>query len=140
MPLLPIPGAVQPPAFIVKYVSLAAELAALRRSLEAVAECLTLETLDQPVERDRRLAAVLNLTAERVRLLRRAVVGAVDARELLAQHNESDAPALGDDPDILLVPGSPIPLVPKGSWASPGPHVPKSPRSSKGTRGRRGRG
>ena len=123
-----------------KYVSLAAELAAIRRSLEAVADCLNLETLDQPVERDRRLVAVLNLTAERIRLLRRAVVGAVDARELLAPHNESDAPTPGDDPDILLVPGSPSPLVPKPTWASRGPHVPHPPRRSKGTRGRRGRG
>ena len=138
---LPVRPCLQGRWVVKKLVSVGAELAAIRR-VPGGGGGLSQhgDIRPDPVERDRRLVAVLNLTAERIRLLRRSVVGAVDARELLAPHNESDAPTPGDDPDILLVPGSPSPLVPKPIRASPCPHVPHPPRSSKGTKGRRGRG
>ena len=86
-----------------KAVSLAAELAVLARVAQGVAAFLDAEEGGGVTEdRQREAVAMLCLLAERMALLRRAVVGAEDPKSLLAGFNEADAPRAGDDPDIRL--------------------------------------
>jgi hypothetical protein len=78
VPLLPVPGRLRWARRVLKKVSLAAELNVLRRAVEGVIDLLDVGTFEYAPDRRRRAAAALVLVAERVRLLRRTVVGAVD--------------------------------------------------------------
>lgn len=91
-------------------VSLADELAELVHALESaqlIAELLVTEGLPDAESRSRAprmLEAVLALTIERVRLLRKVVIGSVDVENLEARHNRAGQRQRGDDPDVLLHP------------------------------------
>jgi len=52
----------------------------------------------------RQMIAILDLASEHILPTGRAVVGAVDARELLALQDKSNAPAPREDPDVGIVP------------------------------------
>ena len=58
------------------------------------------------------MSAILNLASRRIRLLRRAVVEAVDARELLAPHNEAMDTKEANEEDIVIY--EPAPTSSKG--------------------------
>jgi hypothetical protein len=90
-----------------KAVSLGAELAQLARAAQAVVKFLGAdEGGGMTEEQQREAAALLCLVVERLRLLRRAVVGVENPERVLATFNEAEAPRAGDDPDILLRPWS----------------------------------
>jgi hypothetical protein len=88
-----------------KAVSLGAELAQLARAAQAVVTFLGAdEGGGMTEEQQREAAALLCLVVERLRQLRRVVVGAENPKTLLATFNEAEAPRAGDDPDIVLRP------------------------------------
>ena len=90
-----------------KAVSLGAELAQLACAAQGVVTFLDAdEGGDMTGEQQREAAALLWLVVERLRRLRRVVVGAEDAKGLLATFNEAEAHRPGDDPDMLLRPWS----------------------------------
>jgi hypothetical protein len=96
-------------------VSLGDELAELVHALESaqlIAELLVTEGLPDAESRSRApkmLEAVLALAIERVRLLRRVVIGAADAAYLVARHNRACQRQRGDDPDVHLPVSAPRP-------------------------------
>lgn len=96
-------------------VSLADELAELVHVLESaqlIAERLSTEGLpdaDSTSRAPKMLEAVLALTIERVRLLRKVVIGSANIENLVARHNRARERQCGDDPDIHLPPSAPRP-------------------------------
>lgn len=96
-------------------VSLADELAELVDALEAaqlIAELLATEGLPDTESRLRApkmLEAVLALAIERVRLLRKVVIGSANIENLVARHNRAVERQRGDDPDVHLPPSAPCP-------------------------------
>lgn len=89
-------------------VSLADELVELAHALESaqlIAELLATEGLPDTESRLRApkmLEAVLALAIERVRLLRKVVIGSADVTVLVARHNRAAERQRGDDPDVHL--------------------------------------
>jgi hypothetical protein len=96
-------------------VSLGDELAEVVHVLESaqlIAELLVTEGLPDAESRSRAprmVEAVLALVIERVRLLRKVVVGAVGVEPLVARHNRAGERQRGDDPDIHLPASAPGP-------------------------------
>jgi hypothetical protein len=94
-------------------VSLGDELAELVHALESaqlIAELLITEGLPDAETKSRApkmLGAVLALAIERVRLLRKVVVGVADAAYLVARHNRAGQRRRGDDPDVHLPTSAP---------------------------------
>lgn len=94
-------------------VSLADELAGVVHVLESaqlIAELLVTEGLPDTESRSRApkiLEAVLALAIERVRLLRKVVMGAVGVENLVARHNRAGNRQRGDDPDVHLPASAP---------------------------------
>ena len=84
-------------------VSLAAELDVLARAVQGVADLLGgNEPGDMPEGHQRAAVALLGLVSARLVLVRRVMVGAEDARAILAAFNEAETPIPGDDPDITI--------------------------------------
>lgn len=96
-------------------VSLADELATLADTLEGaqlLAELLATGALpdDEAVARaPMMLWAALALAIERVRLLRKVVIGAANIENVVARHNRAGQRQRGDDPDVHLPPSAPRP-------------------------------
>jgi len=93
-----------------KSISLVAELAGIADTLESaqlIAELLVTNGLpdDDAVNRaPKMLEAVLSLAVERVRLLRKVVIGAADAALIEHRNNRALPHREGDDPDVVLPP------------------------------------
>ncbi|MBE2254330.1 MAG: hypothetical protein IAE78_32685 [Myxococcus sp.] len=96
-------------------VSLADELAEVVHVLESaqlIAELLVTEGLPDAESKSRApkmLEAMLALAIERVRLLRKVVIGSVDVENLVARHNRVGQRQRGDDPDVHLPVSAPRP-------------------------------
>lgn len=90
-------------------VSLADELAELVHALESaqlIAELLITEGLPDAESKSgapKMLEALLALVIERVRLLRKVVIGSADVENLVARHNRAGERQRGDDPDVILL-------------------------------------
>ncbi len=89
-------------------ISLADELDTISNAMEATAVLVELAPLDHSheatAERHSRLvSALIALTGDRVKLLRRVIVGTLDATMLIARHNTRDeTPDAAEDNDVLL--------------------------------------
>ena len=86
-----------------KSVSLGDELAVLARAAQGIVDILDGEASGANEDHMREAVAMLCLLGARLSQLRRAVIGALDPKSLLAPYNEADAPQPGDDPDIHLL-------------------------------------
>ncbi len=87
----------------IKSISLGDELAVLARAAQGIVDILDAEAGGADEDHMREAVALLCLLGARLAQLRRAVVGALDPKSLLARFNEADAPQPGDDPDIHLL-------------------------------------
>lgn len=96
-------------------VSLGDELAEFVHALESaqlIAELLSTEGLPDAESRTRApkmLEAVLALAIERVRLLRKVVIGSANIENLVARHNRVYGRRGGNDPDVHLPSSAPRP-------------------------------
>jgi hypothetical protein len=87
-----------------KAVSVSAELLAIQRAVQHVADSLDVENVDGPVSHDaqRQVVATLNLVTVRLRDLGRAARGRLPVELFWAPHNEALDTKEADEEDLIL--------------------------------------